>query len=174
MNTLSDTGGPPPAPNPNPSEGTNNGAWGNALAMPVAQPQQQPAPAPSHLQVVAGLRHFGAIEKELMGLLADPDTGKADIRSQIIDATTKLVGERLVTPAEAVAQLGKVPERPFEQKMFLERFLAQTIQAKNLLLDQHGAAFAGQDFQSPEYDEDNHGDIINGLLAHYKGLNGNA
>ena len=60
----------------------------NALS---AQPNQLPAqaqqaPAPNHAQTVAALRHFYMIGKELRGLLADPNVGKSDIRSALIES----------------------------------------------------------------------------------------
>jgi hypothetical protein len=137
---------------------------------PQPQPQQQTAPAPTHLQTVAALRHFDLIERELTGLLADPDLGKADMKSKIIDGATKLVASGVMTPATAVIQLGQVPDRPFDQKVFLEKQLAETVQHANDVLDHHGAAFAGQDWNGPDYSTDDHQSIISGLAGHYNGL----
>jgi hypothetical protein len=134
----------------------------------------QQAPAPSHQQTVAALRHFGMIEKELGGLLADPDLGRTDMKSKIIDGATALVGLGIMSPPDAVTQLATVPERPFDQKGWIEKHFVDAIKAANMILDQHRAAFDGQPAPPPGtgYDPDHHQSIIAGLQGHYKGLRG--
>lgn len=148
-------------------------------AMPTAMPQNGlaprvpvPPPAPNHQQTVAALRHFGAIEREISTLLADPDLGRTDMRSKIIDGATSLVAQGIVTPAQAVAQLGSVPDRPFEQKQWLMRNFAQTIQAQNAVLDQHRAAFAGAPPVDDHGDPDDHLGTVAGLMGQYQGPQG--
>lgn len=170
-NALSATGGPPPAPNPQPQDGPPNG--GNALTGAPSQSgqasgQQQAAPAPGHQQVVAALRHFDAIERELGTLLADPDLGKADLKSKIIDGATKLVSSGMVTAAQAVTQLGTVPERPFDQKKWVETQFLQTIQASHAVLDHHRRAFQGHGPSDPGHVDD-HLSTMSGLMSQYKG-----
>lgn len=160
---------PPPAPNPQPQ-----GQAQGSMPMPAGGPPQgaqQQAPAPTHQQTVAAIIHFGAIKKELLGIAADPDLGVADLKSKIIDGAAKLVGTGIVQPADAVTQLASVPERPFDQKQWVEAQLVQAIKAENAILDQHRAAFAGQE-QAPgaAYSADNHQSIIAGLHDHYRGL----
>lgn len=180
-NALADVGGPPPAPN-DPNKDQANAPpmaamiGGNALAPPQGaspQQQQQQAPAPSHQQTVAAIRHFDLIERELEGLLSDPDLGKSDMRSKIIDGATKLVAEGVLTPSAAVMQLGSVPDKPFDQKVWAQKQFAQAIAAANAVLDHHRNANLGQDIQSQPYDSANHIDLINSALSHYQGL-GNA
>jgi hypothetical protein len=141
-----------------------------ATAQPPGVPQgQQPPPPPSHQQTVVALRHFGAIQQELVTVLSNPDVGKASMKSEIIDGTTKLVAMGILTPAAAVTQLGTMPERPFDQKTWLEDHLKQTIQAQDIVLGHHGQAFAGQDVDSSAPDQDNHGAMISGLATQYQG-----
>lgn len=166
MNTL-DT---PPAP-----EISSGGQpQQNALAQP--QPGQQ-TPAPSHGHTVAALRHFHAIVAELKTLIANPDLGKSDARSMIIDGTSKLVVERILTPANAVQQLSNVPSNPRQQRQWVMNMLQQTIAASNNVIDHHAAGHHGSldwatESQHPEYGEDNHFQAMEGLTGHYSGSRG--
>lgn len=157
--------GPPPAPNPSPI--------GNQMPQTMgAQPQaapQGPPPPPNHQQTVAALRHFDAIEKELTVLLKDPSIGRSDIRSQVIDGVTKLVAEGFMTPTTAITQLATFPDRPFEQKKWLEAHLAQTIQSADGVLMHHAAGFGGQDVDTSPPNNDNHLGTMSGLVGQYKG-----
>lgn len=164
-NALSSLGGPPPAPDmPTPqSSGSTPPGGGQA---PAAAP-----PPPSHQQTVAALRHFGAIEKELASLLADPEIGKADMKSKAIDGVTNLVSTGILTPSSAVQQLGTFPEKPFDQKKWVEQHFAQTIQAGAAILDQHRKAFKGQPAPqgAQDYNPDNHQHVMAGLARNYSG-----
>jgi hypothetical protein len=185
-NALSGTvGGAPPAPNPQPQQAPQGGMGGNALSgAPTGAPgqpqppQQAQAPAPTQQQTIAAMRHFSAIERELTSLLSDPDLGKADLKSKIIDGATKLVSDGILTPAQAVTQLGAVPDGkqsggPFQQKQWVEKNFAQTIQAANAVLDHHGAAFPGQGADpAAQSTPDDHQGIMAGLTSHYQGLGG--
>ena len=169
-NALSALGGPPPAPNPQPEGQPSGGMMGNALAAPGQQQAPMgPPPAPSHQQTVAALRHFAALERELTTLLKDPDLGKADLKSKIIDGTTGLVAGGYLTPAAAVTELGTVPERPFDQKKWLEQHFAQTIAAANQVLAHHQAAFPGGAPNEGAPSMDNHHDLMQGLASQYQG-----
>ena len=160
----------PPAPEPKPSAPISQiGAPAPSNALQTAPPQQRIPPPPSHQQTVAALRHFDAIEKELTGLLKSPDCGKADIRSEIIDATTALVSKGFMTPADAVSQLSTVPDRPFDQKKWLENHLQQTIQGADVVLAHHGAAFGGQNVDMTPPNPDKHLNTMAGLASQYKG-----
>jgi hypothetical protein len=165
----------PPAPNPDalqsqpPSpQPIGSGSQGQP---PGASPQAQqaPPPPPTHQQTVAALRHFDAIEQELTALLKDPDCGKADMKSKMIDGMTTLVGRRIVTPASAVMQLGSVPDRPYDQKMFLQNHLQQTMQAAAGVLDHHAQGFAGQSVSTEPPNPDDHIGTMAGLAQQYKG-----
>jgi hypothetical protein len=186
-NALADTLAPPPAPNPEPQQQTAlpPPTGGNALASllgggqqqggpAVPGQQQQQAPAPTHAQTVAALRHFQIIGKELEGLLLNPEIGKADIRSAIIDAVTRLVADRIISPAEAVSQLGQVPDRPFDQKQTIENMYKQTMMAESAVLDHHGATNAplSEDFGTENAlyssNPDQHQQMMSDMMqAHY-------
>lgn len=123
---------PPPAP-----------VQSNAIQSPQPQGGQQAAPAPTHAQTVATLRHLSAVKQELVTLMKNPDLGKADMKSAIIDGVTKLVADRIVPAAAAVQKLAMVPESPYQQKKWIEQDYAQTIQAENVILDHHRAQSVG-------------------------------
>lgn len=160
------TGAPPPMP--------EQGATQPIQQVGAPQTdQQQQAPAPTHAQTVATLRHLNAIEDELEGLLKNPALGKSSIKSAIIDGATKLVASRIISPAQAVQQLGTVPEDPLEQRKWLRAQLQASVQAQNAVLDYHRAAFAGTDELAAghePYDPETHMDTMAGVHAHYKGL----
>lgn len=168
---------PPPAPNPTPQD--TSSAFPSALAtQPMGAqaqspqpPQGQPPSPPSHAQTVAALRHFTAIEKETAKLLKNPDCGKADMRSAVIDGVTKLVSQGILQPVEAVTELSQFPDRPFDQKKWLEQHFVQTTQAQTaiLALHQHGALGQPPDPTSPSMD-DHHG-LISGLGAQLRPTN---
>ena len=170
-NALSALSGPPPAPNPDPQGQPSGGMPMTALGPSPGQQHASagPPPAPSHQQTVAALRHFAAIERELTTLLKDPDLGKADLKSKIIDGTTGLVAGGYLTPAAAVTELGTVPERPFEQKKWLEQHFQQTIAAANQVLGHHQAAFPGGAPNEEAPSMDNHHDLMQGLASNYQG-----
>lgn len=109
---------------------------------PPGGPPQQP-PAITHQQAVAALRHFSAISRELEGLLKDPDLGKADVKSKIIDGTTKLVASRIIQPAQAVMQLSSVPADPQMQRGWVQQHFQQTMMAMNGVLDHHAQSNPG-------------------------------
>ena len=162
MNTL-DT--PPP-----PEISSGGQPQQNALARP--QPAQS-MPAPSHGHTVAALRHFHSIVAELKTLLANPDLGKSDLKSEIIDGASKLVAARIITPANAVQQLSSVPENPRQQRQWVMQSLQQTIAASNNVLDHHAAGHHGSldwatESQHPEFGEDNHFQAMEGLTAQYR------
>lgn len=173
-NALQQGNTPPPAPNPQGQD--QNGLQPspmNSGPSPMAGQGQQQAPAPTHAQTVAALRHFDAIKKELETLLKIPTLGKSDIKSQIIEGTTKLVGDRILTPAQAVMELSKVPDNPIEQKKWVQQNYMQTMQAENAVLEHHRAAFAGTDGQQDQqYDPEQHAMHMDGLMSHYKGNGG--
>lgn len=132
-NPLEIAGGPPQAPLPdNPQNGLQQGQPSQGA------PGQPMPPPPSHAQTLAALRHFDAIKGELHRILKDPAVGKSDMKSRIIDGVTKLVSERMISPAQAVMQLSQVPEDPIKQRQWLQTMMAQTVTAENAILDHYG------------------------------------
>lgn len=103
----------------------------------------QGPPPPTHEQTVTALRHFHAIIEEVQGILKDPAVGKSDMKSKIIDGTTKLVSERMISPAQAVVQLSSVPEDPIKQRQWLQKMLNDAVQAANAVVDHHAAGNDG-------------------------------
>jgi hypothetical protein len=149
-----------PAP-PNPDAG-------NALQQGAPQqPQQAPAP-PDHAQTVAALRHFDAIKGELSVLLENPSLGKSDMKSAVIDGVTKLVSERIISPAQAVIQLSQVPTDPIQQRKWLQAQMIQTVQAERAIIAHHAMGFAGH---GPELtpSADSHMDTMAALQNNYGG-----
>ena len=142
------------APGQGPSPGQNS-----------AQPA--PPPAPSHQQTVAALRHFDAIETELKTLLKNPDLGKSNMRSSIIDGMTGLVSDGIFTPSQAINQLADLPNDPFQQKKWIMQHFATTANAQLGVLAHHQAAFAGQNVDETPPAQDDHVETIQGLKAHY-------
>ena len=136
---------------------------------PPGAPQQQPQqpPAPTHAQAVAGLRHYDAIVRVLEGLLKDPALGKTDMKSKFIDGMKRLVADRIMSPAEAVTQLGSVPTDPVEQLKWTRAHFGNALMAENAILDHHRAAFPGGDNSATPADPDNHMQDMQGLMGHY-------
>jgi hypothetical protein len=158
-------GAPPPGSAPGPQQGQGQGAPGRG-------PQQgmQGPPTPTHGQTVAALRHFDAIQNELKTLLKDPAVGKSDVKKKIIDGMSKLVANRIVTPGAAVGQLADVPDKPFDQRKWLQTHLIQTVIAKVTVLNHHGAAFGGvpEDQIDKTASPDNHLSDMASLQSHYQ------
>lgn len=159
-------GGPPQPP-----EALQQPQQQGSAPLQAAPPQ---APAPTHQQTVAALRHFGAIKTELEGLLKDQALGKSSIKSSIIDSTTKLVAERIISPAQAVMQLGHVPDNPIEQRKWITTMMEQTAQAANAVLDHHAAGQNGttdwaQEAGSDPYHPDDHMKHMGALTSMYGG-----
>lgn len=168
-NALEQNGTPPPAPDTMQAQPQQPGQGPNAQ-----QPQAQPMPAPSHAEAVAALKHFEAIESELVALMKNPGLGKTDAKKSIIDGVTKLVANQVMSASQAVAELAKVPERPFEQKQWVAQHLQTIMQAQMNVLDHHRVANPGTgDWDAeaaahPAYAADNHADTLSGIMRHYK------
>ena len=162
----------PPAPNPQPQAQQQPG---NALAGPAPgaapqQQQQQLPPAPTHAQTVTALRHFGALETELSELMKDPDLGKTDIKSKVIDGMTRLVAEGIVPSAGAVRDMGTFPEKPFDQRVWVNQHFMNVVQAQTAILAHHQyGAMQGQPVGSEEPSPDDHHSIMSGLQGRYSG-----
>ena len=162
MNALTSAFPPPPAL---PGGQPNNNA--SAPSQPAAA-----VPAPTHAQTVAALRHFSLINDALEPLLRNPELGRADVRPSVIDAVTKLVGDRILTPQEAVKQLNQFPDRPFDQKRALALLYSQNLQAEMAVLQHHRQAFVGTGHLPTEAtlhsdNSDNHISAMSGLMTHY-------
>ena len=168
-----DAGGPPPAPNPGQTPGQASGGVlsGAPMQAPAAAPgaPQPQVPTPTHGQTVAILRHMDAIQSELAALLKDPAIGKSNLKSKIVDGMANLVAKRIVTPGDAVSQLATVPERPFDQKQWLQKHLMQAVVAKIAALTHHGQAFGGMPEQMVDKtsNPDDHIADMKSAMGHY-------
>lgn len=161
--------GLPPSPISAPALGNGQGPQPGP-GMPAQGGQQQPGmppPAPTSAQTVAALRHFAAITKELESALKDPDIGKADIKSKLIDGMTRLVGGRIMSAGQAVSQLATLPERPFEQKQWVMNHMQQAMQARDFVIGHHAAAFAGAGPEAAPHPDNHMQDITAMQQAHY-------
>jgi hypothetical protein len=138
-------------------------------AMPNTPQQPQAPPAPTHAQTVAALRHFSAIGKQLQSAMQDPDLGKTDIKNKIIDGVTALVADRIIPPTAAVTELSTFPERPYDQKIWVQQHLMQVMQARNAVLAHHAAAFAGGAPQPTPSADDHMSDLQAMQQSHYSG-----
>jgi hypothetical protein len=157
---------------PNPPQPEQQPGPANALqSAPAAAAQQAPIPAPTHAQTVAALRHFHAIQQQLDLLLKNPDLGKSSIKSAIIDGTTRLVAERILSAPEAVAQLSNVPDDPQAQRKWVQTTMMQTYQANEAVLAHRQSAVANgtapPEPPGADYDPDNHGQHMQALGTHY-------
>lgn len=169
-NPLEMASGPPTLP----QQGAGNGLQQSqpaAPAGPAGAPQAMPAP-PTHAQTVAALRHFHAIIGEVQDLMRDPALGRSDMKSRIIDGVTKLVSERMISPAAAVQQLSQVPTDPLEQRKWLQTTLQQAVSAANAVVDHHAAGNPGtldfaQESQMALPHPDQHRDHMEALGANY-------
>jgi hypothetical protein len=183
---LPATSMPPPAPFPDAQQGQP--ALGMDISAAGGAPQQAPGqgaaaagppqspPAPSHQQTVAALRHFTAIGGELEKALKDPDVGKADIKSKVIDGVTRLVARGIMPAADAVKTLSTFPARPFDQRKWLQTHLQQTQQAEMAVLEHHRAGnpgsgdFATESAMHNSGSPDDHLGTMAGMMsAHYAG-----
>jgi hypothetical protein len=132
-------------------------------------------PAPSHEQTVTALRHFQTVGKSLFKLLKNPDLGKANLKSTIIDATSKLVADSILQPSQAVGLLVQMPEEPFKQKQWLQNMYAQSIQAQVAVLQHHrqgnpGSGNLAQEMALHNDTSNQHMDVMQNMLSsHYGG-----
>lgn len=160
----------------------------NSLAVSLPPPPnipqpQQPAvgggaainPAPSHGEAVAALRHFQAMGRAIFSLLKNPNLGKADIKSDMIDATTKLVAQRIMPARQAVTLMGQLPDNPFQQKQWIKQLFSQNMLAQIAVLDHHrknnqGSGDLAQESMQHVDNSDQHVDVMNGMMqSHYGG-----
>src|SRR5262249_26782956 len=111
---------------------------------------------------------FDAINKKLKVLLANPALGKSNIRSQLIEAVTELVGDRIVSPTQAVGQLSQFPDKPFDQKTWLANMYQQNQTAEMAVLMHHGDYVHPEGQPRPTPNPDNHmQDMAEMMADHY-------
>lgn len=169
MGALQPTSALPPQPDQSGQAGVLSAGGGPPPMTPGNAPAQppQPPPAPTHAHTVAALRHFHALGAQLESALKDPDLGKADIKSKVIEGMTQLVAQRIISAPQAVTQLATFPEKPFDQKKWLIDHYMHVKQAEMAVLDHHGAAFAGAGPQPAPSADDHMGDVAGMMQGHY-------
>lgn len=141
-----------------------------------AQAPPQPPPAPTYAQTLAALRHFSAIRGQLQRVQRLPELGKSSVKRQIVDGVAELVADRILTPVDAVNQLVSVPERPFDQKTWLQRHIEVTNQAEQIVLAHYRQGMAGVPHQATDRrgDPEHHLEDIAALMAQYQPRGRNA
>lgn len=140
--------------------------------MPPQAQGQMPA-VPNHQETVAVLRHTMRIVDELQILDKNPSLGRSDVRSQIIDGVSKLVGDRLLKAADAIPLLADVPTEPLMQRKWVQQMLKQTVDAQNNVLSHHVAGNPAtldwaQEQQHQAGPVDDHMDTLSGLTGRYR------
>ena len=136
---------------------------------PQQQPQQPPAPI-SKDQVVAGLHHFGAVQKQMQKILAMPTIGKTNARPAIADATAQLMIDKILSLPEAMNALKLVPNDPGEQKAWVMTAIQNAKMAEQKVVHDYIAQGPGPEPQSPQgpWSKDNHKDHMGAVMAHYQ------
>jgi hypothetical protein len=135
----------------------------------AAQPPMPTMPAPTHAETVTALRHFMACMRVEKKWLDSPELGKADMRNVFIDGYTKLVADRIATPTQAVTTLATTPDLPRDQKKWVMDNYQRNMQARDLIIAHHAAAFAGVGPQDPP-DKDDHLSLIGSMMkSNYPG-----
>lgn len=176
-NALQPVQGPPDAPQADAPAMQQQGLQAGPQQAGAPQQQLVAPPKPTRTQVMAALRHFHAIVDSLKPIATDPDLGKTDLKKKIIDGATELVGQKIISPAQAVQQLQDVPDKPFDQKSWVMQHMQQATEGANYILDHFHASDPGDGNWQAEmamapndYSADDHGKHMSALQDHYKGL----
>lgn len=170
----------------------DNGSMGNPLANVAAPPQaqgaqpqqggalariapqmggQQQQPIPNRAQTVAAVKRFSAIQEALRPIISDPDLGKQNIRPEVMDAASKLLGSKLLSISEIMESIGKLPSDPIDQKAFVQQIYNQAQQSESHILDMHGSAIAAGKLPpdgGAAYDAGKHDEHMQSLIGQYK------
>lgn len=145
----------PPAPNPSTPPQSQQ---------PDAQQPSAQISAPTHGQTVAALRQFDAFIGMWKSILKNPDLGKSDLKDAFIESMTKLVGDSIISPSQAVSLLTRIPDKPFDQKKFVEQHYMTDLKARNMVIVHHAAAFAGAPPEPTPNNADDHMNVIKGMM----------
>ncbi|PWT75079.1 MAG: hypothetical protein C5B60_05860 [Chloroflexi bacterium] len=136
---------------------------------PTPGSMPMPPPTPSYAQTLAALRHFTAIRRALQRLMRDPDLGKTNVKPKIVDGVADLVADQILTAADAVEQLSNVPDRPFEQKMWVQQQLQTTDVAEETVIGHYQQGIAGMPPGSIDQtgNPDDHASDMSALMQQY-------
>src|ERR1017187_6903233 len=132
------------------------------------QPQGQPKTNITKQQLIAGLHHLNAFQKQFSPLLKNPELGKSNVRPKIFDASAALIGQGIFSVPEVMNGIKDLPDDPLGQKKWLEQNLSGTMMAEKKLVSDYIAQGPGPEPQGPEWSPDNHTEHMTGLMANYK------
>ena len=146
---------------------------GNPLARiaPQMGGQQQQPPVPTRAQTTAAVHHFSAIQQALKPILKNPKLGKENIRPDVLDAGSKLIGSKILSLPELMNQISEFPSDPLDQKARVQKIYTDAQNAEASVLDHYGAALAAGKLPSdggPEYQSSDHASHMDSLLGAYK------
>jgi len=165
---ITDSGTNNPLSNQQAPEGN-----GNPLARiaPALGGQQQPQPAPTRAQTTAAVQRFSAIQNAMRSVMQDPAFGKENVRPEVMDAASKLLGSKLLSLPEVMNSISSLPDDPIKQKAFIEGIFNSARTAESQVLDHHGAAIVSGKLPpdgGEAYDPSAQEQHMNGLLGHYQ------
>jgi hypothetical protein len=156
---------------PQQPQGAQQPQGGNPLSRIAPQVGPQKPPTPNKAQTTAAVARFGAIQSAMRSVMQDPAFGKSNVRPDVLDAASKLLGTRLLSLPEIMNSIKDLPDDPIEQKSFIQNIYNQAKTAEANVLDHHGAAIASGMLPpngGDDYDAANHDQHINGLMSHYQ------
>ena len=122
----------------------------------------------SKQQVIAGLHHLGAFQKQYGPILKSPEIGKKNIRPKIFDASATLIGQGIFSVPEIMNGIKDLPSDPVDQKKWLEAKLMAAQQAEQKLVSDYVKQGPGPEPEGPDWSEDTHKDHMTGLMGNYK------
>ena len=122
----------------------------------------------SKQQVIAGLHHFAAVQKQLGPLLKSPLCGKGNMRPKIFDASATLIGEGIATVPEIMNGIKDLPSDPIGQKKWIENIVMSAANAEKKLVSDYVKQGPGPEPEGPDWSEDTHKDHMTGLMGNYK------
>lgn len=149
----------------------------------IVQPQadaagiMRPPPAPTHQEVVAALREFHEIQRQLGPLLKNPKIGKSDMKGDVYTVGAALLGSGFMTLPEVMTELKSFPKEPIDQRRWIEQHYNNAVMAQQKVLDDHAACtgsgcgdFATEWGNRAKLDPGMaHGDLMASIMGHYKG-----
>jgi hypothetical protein len=124
-------------------------------------------------QLIAGLHHLHAFQKQFSPLLKSPVLGKGNIRPKIFDAAATLIGEGIFSVPEVVNGIKDLPDDPVDQKKWLEMKLVGASQAEKKLISDYMAQGPGPEETGPEWSADNHREHTGSLVGNYNNYHNN-
>lgn len=174
MSDMNSSGNPlsnvaaPPQP-----QGAAQQQGGNPLARiaPQLGGALQKPPAPTKAQTTAAVQRFSAIQSAMRGVMEDPAFGKSNVRPELLNAASKLLGTKLLSLPEIMNSIKDMSDDPIEQKSFIQNIYNQAKASESSVLDHHGAAVAAGMLPpngGDDYDSANHETHMNALLGHYQ------